>query len=362
MKIVVWELDDYVGYFLTKYALLHDYELVGCITMNPSFWNETLSTYNCAILPPNKLTSLSFDKIAVLTEDCEALKGTLMQLLKLPAEFFITRFDIEQEAIDKLEKQYQDSDDAEIQDIIKSYQHRGSVDVYGTFIPNEKPYHDVLRDEEDFPYIMFEGKRMYFPQTYNFDTYYGKEVVRNILMEQEEKSPHLYIRSPEDIPDQAVIVDAGVCEGNFALRYVDKAKKIYLIESDPDWIAALSRTFRDYADKVVLCDKFLSRFDTETEIRLDTLVQEPIDFLKMDIEGAEIDALIGAHHTLKNSHANCAICSYHRQYDAEYITMLLQSYGYETSFSDGYMAYIWEPHGAELRHGVVYGKKKSDMS
>ncbi len=357
MRIVVWELDRCAHLFLTKYALFHDYEVVGCITMDKSLWNTVLPQYQCELLPPNELTSLMFDKIAVLTENCIELKMTLMQLLKLPEDLFITRFDIEESVIEKFEKKYQDSDDIEIQEILKSYRSRNMVDVYGSFIPDEKPYHDVFRDEENFPYIMFEGKRMYFPQNYSFDIYSGKEVVRNILQEQGEKSPHLYIRDPQDIPDQAVIVDAGVCEGNFALRYVDKAKKIYLIESDPMWIAALKRTFRDYADKVVLCDKFLSRFDTETEVRLDTLVQEPIDFLKMDIEGAEIDALIGAHHTLKNSCANCAICSYHKQYDAEYVAMLLESYGYETSFSDGYMAYIWEPNGAEFRRGVVHAKK-----
>lgn len=87
-------------------------------------------------------------------------------------------------------------------------------------------------------------------------------------------------------------------------------------------------------------------------------MQEPIDFLKMDIEGAEIDALLGGKRLLQASRARCAICSYHRSHDEENIKLILQALGYRTATSHGYMFFPYDPHcleTLEFRRGVVYG-------
>jgi predicted RNA methylase len=218
----------------------------------------------------------------------------------------------------------------------------------------------VYRDNHDRPYILFEGKKMYYPQSFSFVNCDGKQYVYNVLREQGEKSPHLYVRNNDEIKEDSVIVDAGVCEGNFALRYVDKAKKIYLIESDPQWIKALKMTFSDYQDKVVICNKFLTRYESENTTTLDELVQEDIDFLKMDIEGAEIDAILGGKNILRKSNARCAICSYHKKNDEENIRYLLETYGYQTSTSEGYMFFPYDENildTMDFRRGVVYGAK-----
>lgn len=56
----------------------------------------------------------------------------------------------------------------------------------------------------------------------------------------------------------------------------------------------------------------------ERIINLNTLVTEPVNFIKMDIEGAEVSALIGADKVFKNSKdIRCAICAYHRHGDEE---------------------------------------------
>jgi predicted RNA methylase len=201
---------------------------------------------------------------------------------------------------------------------------------------------------------------MYYPQSFSFVNCDGKQYVYNVLREQGEKSPHLYVRNNDEIKEDSVIVDAGVCEGNFALRYVDKAKKIYLIESDPQWIKALKMTFSDYQDKVVICNKFLTRYESESTTTLDELVQEDIDFLKMDIEGAEIDAILGGKNILRKSNARCAICSYHKKNDEENIRYLLETYGYQTSTSEGYMFFPYDENildTMDFRRGVVYGAK-----
>ncbi len=49
--------------------------------------------------------------------------------------------------------------------------------------------------------------------------------------------------------------------------------------------------------------------------RLDDLVHEQVDFIKMDIEGAEADAVEGARETIRKCHPNMAICVYHKPDD-----------------------------------------------
>ena len=44
---------------------------------------------------------------------------------------------------------------------------------------------------------------------------------------------------------------------------------------------------------------------------LDVDIKEPVSFIKMDVEGSEIDAIIGAKRHIKNDHPKLAICVYH---------------------------------------------------
>ena len=263
----------------------------------------------------------------------------------------------------------QNSPDPEIRNILASWAKSMQINIYGTYNPHDygNEWHEVKHDRDGFPYVMFEGKKMFYPKNYwriRKDAA-GRETIYDILLEQHEHSPHLYIDDDFTTVDKirgGVLVDAGVCEGNFALRYADEARKIYLLEPDPEWQEPLRRTFSPYMDKVVFCDKFLSANDTAKTITLDTLLKgEKIDFLKMDIEGAEVDALLGAKHTLYKSDAQVAVCGYHRQNDAENISMLLQVYGYETAHSEGYMFFIYDENIAytlDFRRGIVYGRKK----
>lgn len=174
------------------------------------------------------------------------------------------------------------------------------------YLPDATDYR-IYRDEERHPYIIFEGKRIYYPDTHHFSKRNGVEFVRDVMYEQKENSPHLYLEDETIIQAGDTIIDAGTCEGNFAIRFIDRAKKIYLIESNPIWIECLEKTFRPYKNKTVICDKFLTRYDSDTDITVDSLVKnEKVDFLKMDIEGEEINALLGAKKTLlKNNVKMC---------------------------------------------------------
>ncbi len=48
---------------------------------------------------------------------------------------------------------------------------------------------------------------------------------------------------------------------------------------------------------------------------IDNLVHEKVDYIKLDIEGAEQDAIEGAKHTIKNHKPILAICIYHKAED-----------------------------------------------
>lgn len=73
-----------------------------------------------------------------------------------------------------------------------------------------------------------------------------------------------------------------------------------------------------------------SRFceDGEIEIRLDkldSLVQTPLSFIKMDIEGGELGAIEGAREAIKRHHPKLAIAAYHKIDDFRTITKAILS-------------------------------------
>lgn len=78
-----------------------------------------------------------------------------------------------------------------------------------------------------------------------------------------------------------------------------------------------------------------SRIDTESTesvpaVTIDAVVEEQhlgcVDFIKMDIEGGEVDALRGAEETLKRFTPQLAISVYHRSHDLpDIVTLILQA-------------------------------------
>ena len=61
-----------------------------------------------------------------------------------------------------------------------------------------------------------------------------------------------------NLNDSDVLADFGAAEGNFTLAVIDRIKKAYLFEYDPEWIEALRLTFKPWQDKVEIVPKFVS--------------------------------------------------------------------------------------------------------
>lgn len=260
-----------------------------------------------------------------------------------------------------LTEKYKNTKDEEIKRILE-YWKKNEISIYSHYVKKRTEMSAVYRDSiENLPYIIFEDKRMYFPYNYKFQEYDGKKVVWDITSEQQLTSPHLYIKDDIKIENGDVIADAGVQEGNFSLRYIEKVSKAYLFECDRNWIKPLQKTFEKFKDKVILSNTFLGQFNGGMYSNLDTIITGKLDFLKIDIEGAEVEALLGAKRVLLNNNVKCAVCSYHKSGDETAIKAILKFYGYETNTSNGYMAFYLDKNiysTLDLRKGIVYAKRR----
>ena len=112
-----------------------------------------------------------------------------------------------------------------------------------------------------------------------------------------------------------IVADIGSAEGNFSLSIIDKVKKIYLFESDPEIIQALRVTFEPWKEKVIIVNKYVSDETDDNFITLDSFFadKEAPTFLKIDVEGAEYAVLQGAKNILSTTkQMKIAIAAYHR--------------------------------------------------
>ncbi len=193
----------------------------------------------------------------------------------------------------------------------------------------------------------------------------------------------------ELLPDEE-FVDCGAFDGDSIQSFLDvsagKFSRIHAFESDPASFASLQRFIAassDVAPRTLLHRKAVSsrvgtvRFaataqenaaisvDGEIEVSCTTLDATLADhrpsFIKMDIEGAEIDALRGARNIVARHKPLLAICIYHRQSDLWHIPLLMRELEPDSSLSlrsywlDGFdlVCYAVPPHRRKQQLGAV---------
>ncbi|HHV28099.1 FkbM family methyltransferase [Acetivibrio mesophilus] len=152
-----------------------------------------------------------------------------------------------------------------------------------------------------------------------------------------------------------IIIDAGAYKGETAVWFADKTQgygKVYSFEVLPSHVSAIERNIKinKLEESVQVIKKGL--WDRNTTIRiiesgdatkctpqegqleievitLDSFVKEndikSVDFIKMDIEGAELKALKGSIDTIKTFKPKLAICVYHKYMDIVEIPLWLKS-------------------------------------
>ena len=177
---------------------------------------------------------------------------------------------------------------------------------------------------------------------------------------------HIQVRSGDTVLDLGAHLGTFV---DFALHH--GAGKVIAFEPEPTNVKCLQKTFAEEirAGTVVLIDAAVSdhsgelRFaeptghhasargmladDGELVVRATTIDEtaaslglQAVDFIKMDIEGAERLALAGARETLRRFEPRMAICVYHRDDDREVIPPLVlalhPSYGHAMAQNQAY--------------------------
>lgn len=207
----------------------------------------------------------------------------------------------------------------------------------------------VFWDKQEDTYVYYRGKRVYC----KFRT------LAAILTEQHRRSPHRYFSDSLHVEKGDIFVDVGAAEGMIALDLVDKAKKVYLIESNEKyWKPLLEKTFLPYREKVGIIYKYASDKNDKDNITLDELLKDDMEsgriVIKMDVEGCETEVLKGAEKLLMRDNVSFVICTYHKDDDAERFQHFFENLGYQTEFSEGYM---WVPLFSDnppyLRKGVL---------
>ncbi len=145
-----------------------------------------------------------------------------------------------------------------------------------------------------------------------------------------------------------IIADIGAYNGDSALGYIysyGSYKKMYCYEITPSSFEKLSDNLKGY-ENIILCRKgvgskysetnldikddaysndITSKGDLKTEIvTLDEDIKDKLTLIKMDIEGAEKDALKGCVNHIKNEKPKLLICVYHGNTDIFEIPKLIK--------------------------------------
>lgn len=174
-------------------------------------------------------------------------------------------------------------------------------------------------------------------------------IVNIFLLEQ-----YRCVRADVRVQPGDVVIDAGGCWGDTALYFAQRADFVYCYECVPSNLAILKRNLDlnpGLARKISIVPKALDREAGKTihfsengpgscgavkgiEVTTDTIDNladsnglERVDFVKMDIEGAEMDALMGGEKTIRAHRPRLAISVYHSLQDFVRIPRWIASLG-----------------------------------
>lgn len=357
-KIFLWGTGYVAEVVFSWCQTINLYEILGFIDNNPEKENQFFQ--NIKIYSPSVLERIVPDKIVILTEAYEEVYEQIKNMHP-EMEFLIeNQYFFYKESI---LKRYSKEKDVEITQVLE-YINKNGLGIFNYKFAEKYRHLDVhicLDAQNDLFYVMHNGKRMYFPRKWR-DKDQIAAYYRGILMEQDIDSPHRYLTKDFQINQGDVVVDIGTAEGNFSLEIVDRVSKLYIIETDEEWMEALRETFKEYSEKIEIIQKYVTDYEEGEYVALDHLIQEPVNFIKMDIEGNEWEALCGAKEVIKKSkRLKCAICSYHRDVDEILIKDFFRENGMTFKTTPGFM---WYPGMArqsyistKLNRGIVRGIK-----
>jgi FkbM family methyltransferase len=225
---------------------------------------------------------------------------------------------------------------------------------------NNQKFWDMRHDAELYKAdkhipVNFRDGRLYLYQVQDigFDVnlyFVNNGIVTDFMLEQYNYENIVKVKEDD------IVIDCGGCWGDTALYFASLgAKKVYVYEFIPSNIAILQENIKlneKYKDVITLVNNPVwnrsgeklsyyddgpssqvgdyEKYDKKTEtLSIDDLVNrgqlESVDFIKMDIEGAEVPALNGAIDTIKKYKPKLAISVYHKEDDLSKIPKLINN-------------------------------------
>ncbi|MBQ8108193.1 MAG: FkbM family methyltransferase [Ruminococcus sp.] len=189
-----------------------------------------------------------------------------------------------------------------------------------------------------------------------FDAYIDQKMTGKYRKPQANK-PQYFDDDVVSLSDNEVLVDCGAFDGDSVISFVNELErtggsysKIYAFEADERNTEKMQENLSGY-DNVNIVAKGV--WDTVGELRFsnagttnsaigegetviavttidDTVGDDRVTFIKMDIEGSELKALQGAEKTIRSNRPRLAICVYHKPEDLitipRYIKQLIPDY------------------------------------
>jgi hypothetical protein len=207
----------------------------------------------------------------------------------------------------------------------------------GTFNPRKKVECGV-DPHTGLPYVIHQDKRLYFikePTTKTLKRHY-----LSLLEEQSRDSPHLYVTNDFDIQEGDVLYDIGSAEGIFALSNIEKVSHVVLFEGNESWMNVLRSTFEPWKEKVTIVPKYVSDINNDQYTTIDAFIEEygdrfSPDFIKIDVEGSEMNVLKGMVNCICKKKFKMAVTTYHYQDDYAHISSFLSEHNFTQKPSKG---------------------------
>ena len=205
----------------------------------------------------------------------------------------------------------------------------------------------VFTQDGKFVKLFFKGMKdeLYWPSYYPL---YGLYLIINETFD--EKHGHFYENALTRVEPDDVVVDVGAAEGLFSLSVINRCRKVIMIEPNGNFVEALNNTFRGYIGtgkavilpaaagdregRIRLIDDGASSTVAESgepnvELRtLDGLLENEgkIGYLKIDVEGSEMEVLKGAKRIIQRDKPKIAAACYHKNNEPDLIMDLLKGF------------------------------------
>lgn len=203
---------------------------------------------------------------------------------------------------------------------------------------------DKIEKGSEMNKIYFKGqlKPLFYPKVMSIQSL-KQVIVESFFID----NWHYYEIPQTSVYYDDVVVDCGAAEGLFSFLLSHRCKRLFIIEPLPDFIQCLNETFK--TDKnieilplaisdlettaSILADGISSTLITNvngidvTVTTLDKLFFEkgiPISYIKIDLEGYDYKALLGAENLIRKNKPKIAVTTYHKFEHSEEIATYLK--------------------------------------